>query len=307
MISFNQFWPINENMAIGSYPLTLYKGENGYFTGNESDEPPSAKIFLKKDQLPTNLQTPGQAAVYAIANNAAARTDLLHLFRFKHNSLLSTTLSWNAVNRLVYLIKQRVQEQSKLGNVKIVYPKSESPFNDLVKRGLEEQIPQVSIIELSKKNIHSIPSKEFMPFEGLQRKDKTVTDRIYKLIQYVHFLYDDYLKTHPEAKEFSKDALTRELNEHNKQVGERINQKVGLSPKEMADLQKYGYYEIARILAKTPVATFQSKEEIQPGDRVIVFDDNTSTGFTEQQIKKTLGPKVLVPYCLYGLKVLGPV
>jgi hypothetical protein len=306
MLTFQQFWTINEKVSVGSYPMALYKGKNGYHIG-VGDEQPDIKVFLKKEQLPTYLQAPGLAAMYALGYTPDARTDALHLYRFKkHSSPISTSLSWNAVIRTVGLIKQKIQEQSKLGTVKIAHPASSSVFNDLVKKELQKQLPNIPIIELPKKILSELPAKELLPFENLQRKNPKITDRVAKLTQYIHLLYDDYLKNHPEAVDFSRDTLSRELNEYNKLVGGKINQKKVLNPKEMADFRENGFKRISDIIKDTAATVFHSKEEIQPGDRIIVFDDNTSTGFTETQIKRALGSNVMVPYVIYGLKILEP-
>lgn len=314
MIDFKNFWGrLNEKVSVGSYPATLFKDKDGYYTSLEGgipqDAQPVGKIFLKKDQLPTNLQQPGLAAMYAVANNADVRTDLLHLFRFKKDSQLSATLSWSSVQRLVGLIKQKVQEQNKLTQngsaVKIVYPESQSIFNNLVKQELESQL-DVPVISLNKKKLAEISPKELVPIDNTQRGTSTaVTDKQYKLRQFIHLLYQDYLSSNPNNGIFSKDQLIRDLQQHNKLVGDKINQKVGLSKSELADLNKNGYYRIGDILKDTPSTVFHSRSEIQKGDRVIVFDDNTSTGFTEAQIKRTLGNGVMVPYIIYGLKIFG--
>jgi hypothetical protein len=304
MLTFQQFWPINEKVSVGSYPMALYKGKNGYHIG-VGDEQPDIKVFLKKEQLPSILQGPGLAAMYAVAKNLDIRTDALHLFRFKHKADISTSLSQTAVNRTVQLVAQKVQEQSKLGPVKIAYPKSQSIFNDLVASSLKEQLPKIPIINISKKKITELPAKELLPFENIRRKDASITEKQYRYIRYVHMLYDDYLKSNPEAEDFSKDTLSRKLNDYNKQIGDKINQFAGLDKREMADILRNGYNRISDILKQTEAQVFQSPTEPQAKDRIIVFDDNTSTGFTEQQIKRALGPSVIVPYVIYGLKILS--
>lgn len=344
MLSFEEFYNINEARIAGpslmsyltdpksSRQINIYR-ENlapnartprfGRYYINTSKHADSDKdvgiIFSSKQAMPPYLQKLAKNAAAYINCDAADRTNMFHLFRFRHEvepqvlSDLANTLSRFAVNKLAANIKTFVDSYTgDKQSLKIACPHSNSEFNNMIISRLKNVAP---IVIIEKITIGSVAPDQLFP-----RETDTSTKEGAKR-EYIRHIYALYRRSHPEelTSTFSRERLARRLQEFDADV---IKDRAKFDPQvrrvvldgaafdltaaDLNDIRKQGFHRFSDAIKKTRVQPFTTTN-IQSGDRVILFDDNFSTGFTETKLKE-LVTKLggVVVNTMYGLQVLTP-